>query len=146
MVSVNFKICWSRNVLSQNWPRYHIFWASETSFTFWHGMLFSNTMKILACFASKDFEQRFFRDFCLEQNMHGFGFITVLAFSGKDFIWLSKEYLGIRRNANGALCIETRPGKQICLTLKNIEILVLFNVLNISQVSEQEWTIQFKTF
>ena len=66
--------------------------------------------------------------------MHGFGFITVLAFSGKD----CKEYLGIRRNANGALCIETRPGKQICLTLKNIEILVLFNVLNISQVSEQE--------
>ena len=88
-------------------------------------------MKNLACVASKDFEQRFFRDFCLEQNMHGFGF-------GFFREGLCKEYLGIRRNANGALCIETRPGKQICLTLKNIEILVLFNVLNISQVSEQE--------
>ena len=56
-------------------------------------MLFSIKMFCL------DFEQRFFRDFCLERNMHGFGFITVLAFSGKDLfdsaknIWGSEEML-----------------------------------------------------
>ena len=65
-------------------------------FTFWTIVLKYNEKHGVFCF---DFEQRVFRDFWSEQNMQGFSFITILAFSGKDLfdsaknIWGSEEML-----------------------------------------------------